>query len=32
MDPEIIVLKLKNKEINAIKIYSQVVKFAERAK
>jgi len=32
VDPEIICLHLKKKEINASKIYSPVGKFAERAK
>jgi len=32
VDPEIIVSNLKNKEINASKIYSPVGKFVERAK
>ena len=32
VDPEIIALNLKNKEINESKIYSPIGKFAERAK
>ena len=32
VDPEIPMLNLNKKEVNASKIYSQVGKFAERAK